>query len=129
MSKRHLVIVGMVTVVMALAATIFAEDYKAQGESAAGKTPPVTSEYLVVSPHTSEECMDVLDEVVALGSDILSRYDWGCMSGDHSAYIRVQANSEAEALKVVPKSVRAKARAVKLVKFTPEQIRAAHESH
>ena len=129
MSKRHLLIAGMVAVAITLAVTVFAENYKAHSEGATGRTAPVTSEYLVISPHTYEECMSVMDEVVALGSDILPRYDWGCMSGDHTAYIKVQANSEAEALKVVPISVRAKARAVKLAKLTPEQIRAAHESH
>ena len=87
------------------------------------------SEYLVIAPHTPQECLAVMDEVAAMGADALAKWDWGCMSGDHTAYIKVQAMNEAEALKAVPASVRGKAKAIRLNQFTIEEIRKFHQSH
>ncbi len=86
-------------------------------------------EYLVISPHTAEECLTALDDVSNLGKDVLAKYDWGCMSGDHTGYIKVKAASEEEALKMVPQAIRAKARAIRIGKFTAEQIAMAHKNH
>ncbi len=88
-----------------------------------------TYEYLVISPHTAQECLTTLDDVSKLGKDVLARYDWGCMSGDHTGYIKVRAASQEEALKVVPESIRAKARAIKIGKFTTDEIAMFHKSH
>jgi hypothetical protein len=88
---------------------------------------PEKSEYLVVSPHDSESCLKALDGVAALGDDVLKKYDWGCMAGDHTGYIMVKAENEEEALKVVPESLRSQARAVKLNKFTRKQIESFHK--
>jgi len=83
--------------------------------------------YLVESKHTQEECLRALDEVLAKGSDTLGRIEWGCMAGDHTGYSIVDASSESDALQIVPTFLRAKARAVKLNRFTPDQIRAFHQ--
>ncbi len=79
--------------------------------------------YFVESKHTQEECLRALDEVLAKGSDVLNRMEWGCMAGDHTGYSIVDARSESDALQIVPMFLRGKARAVKLNKFTPDQIR------
>ncbi len=83
--------------------------------------------YLVESKHTQEECLRALDEVLAKGSDVLNRMEWGCMAGDHTGYSIVDARSESDALQIVPSFLRGKARAVKLNKFTPDQIRSFHQ--
>lgn len=82
--------------------------------------------YYVESKHTPEECLRALDEILAKGPDALSRVDWGCMAGDHTGYSIVEARSEADALATVPAFLRGKARAVRLNRFTPEQIRSFH---
>jgi hypothetical protein len=83
--------------------------------------------YFVESKHTPEECLRALDEILAKGPDALSRVEWGCMAGDHTGYSIVEARSETEALGEVPTFLRGKARAVKLNKFTPEQIKSFHQ--
>ena len=40
--------------------------------------------YLIESPHTKEECLQALDDVLARGPEFLARFEWGCMSGDHT---------------------------------------------
>jgi hypothetical protein len=81
----------------------------------------------VESPHTAEEYLEALDETLALGSDILDQYYFGCQVDVHVGWAIVDAESEAEALGNVPASLRDKARAVQVEKFTPEQIQKEHE--
>lgn len=82
--------------------------------------------YLVTSPHTPEECLKALDSVSAMGSKTLGKYEWGCLSGDHTGYMMIEAASEEDALKAVPPDLRAKAKAEKVTKFTVAQIKALH---
>ncbi|MCM1986888.1 hypothetical protein [Methanococcoides seepicolus] len=85
------------------------------------------TKYLVESPHTSEGCLKALDEMLAMGADVLEQYDFGCMVDVHKGWVILEAENESEALKIVPESLRSKARAVALNKFTPEQIKEAHD--
>jgi hypothetical protein len=82
--------------------------------------------YFVESPHTPEECLRALDEIMAKGPGVLARYEWGCMAGDHTGYAMVDGHSESEVRGTIPAFLGAKARVVKLNKFTPEQIREFH---
>jgi hypothetical protein len=83
--------------------------------------------YLIESPHTTEECLPALDELLARGPGVLAKYDFGCMSGDHTGYVIVEAGGESEARETVPPFLRGKARIVKVDKFTPEQIKSFHQ--
>ena len=83
--------------------------------------------YLIESPHTPDECLTALDEVLDQGSDMLAKYDWGCMSGDHRGWAVVEAESDSGALEMVPSVVRGKAHVVPLNKFTAKDIAEAHQ--
>jgi hypothetical protein len=100
------------------------------GGSASARPGPAMTTYLIISPHTPENCLVTLDAVKAEanGSAELAKWEWGCMSGDHTGYMIVPATSPDDALKHVPEMERAQARAVALNKFTPEQIKAFHEA-
>ena len=84
------------------------------------------TKYLVESPHTAEECREAMEEVLAIGPDVLEQYWFGCLAGEHTGWVILDAENESEALRVVPSSLRSRARAVALNKFTPEQIKKAH---
>ena len=86
------------------------------------------SRYLVIAPHTAEQCLAVLDDIKAHDAALLKRVDWGCTAGDHTGYLTVDADSEDAALKSLPEKSRQGARAVKVVKFTSEEIKKFHES-
>jgi hypothetical protein len=83
--------------------------------------------YFVESPHTPEECLRALDEILAKGPGVLADYEWGCMAGDHTGYAIVEARSESEIKGTIPAFLAGKARVVKLNKFTPDQIREFHK--
>ena len=82
--------------------------------------------YLLETPHTKEECLRELDEVLAEGKNVLNKFYWGCSTGDHTGYAIVDAENESEVKRLVPGFLRSKARIVELSKFTPEQIRSFH---
>jgi hypothetical protein len=81
--------------------------------------------YLIESEHTKEDCVRVLDLIVASG--YITHYDWGCETGVHTGWVIVEADSEEEALLSVPSIIRSKARAIKLNKFTPQIIESFHK--
>lgn len=83
--------------------------------------------YLVVEPHTPEECLAVLSDISEKDRALLSKFDWGCAAGDHTGYVRLEAESDIAALDMLPEKERVKARAIRLAKFTPEQIKVLHE--
>ena len=81
--------------------------------------------YLVRSPHTAEECLDALYTMKAAG--LLSKYEWGCKDGDHTGYAFVRATGKDDALAIVPESIRDKAVATKMGKFTAGEIQKFHD--
>ncbi len=82
--------------------------------------------YIVESPHSKEECLRALDEILAEGPAVLNKFDWGCQTGDHTGYALVDAENEISVRNMIPSFLRTKARVVKVGKFTPEQIRSFH---
>lgn len=85
------------------------------------------AKYMLESPHTEEECLQALDETLAKGSDLLAKFDWGCMAGEHTGWAVVEAESESDARNIIPTFLRSKAHVVKVDKFTPQQIKSAHK--
>lgn len=77
-------------------------------------------QFLVVSPHTKEDCTKVVKLTLAIG--YLTHYHWGCKAGDHTAYAFIEAENEQEALLSIPTVVRNKAKAIKVVQFDPKDV-------
>lgn len=84
--------------------------------------------FIVVAHHTQEECLKTLDEVSSKSTNLLARFDWGCMAGDHTGYAIIEAKDEAAVKAMLPPGMQ-NAQIVKLTKFTQEQIKSFHEKH
>ena len=82
--------------------------------------------FLIESPHTPDECLKTLDQVLAAG--YLTHFQWGCPSGQHTGYAILEAASKAEALMSVPALVRGKARVVELMQFNSQHVKAMHDA-
>ena len=80
--------------------------------------------YIVILPHTQEECVRALKQIEAIG--MITHFDWGCKDGEHVGWVILEAASKTEALMVVPTIQRGKAQVIKLTKFSPEDVRALH---
>jgi len=85
------------------------------------------AQYLIESPHTKEECLRALDEILDEGADVLDRFEFGCAAGDHRGWATINAKNEQAAREMVPGFLRSKARVVPVGKVTPEQIRSYHQ--
>ena len=74
--------------------------------------------YLIEVPHDSDmrACARVLEVFLSTGSHFLANADWGCMDGDHSAWMIVELDSKEQARSMVPPAFRAQARIVELNK-------------
>ena len=122
MSKRSFLVLFIVAAALLTlsvtlpSGTALASDQQAKGDR-----------YLLVMPHTPQQCLAALDDMEAASPQLLAKTDWGCMAGDHTGYLIVHAASEQAAMNMVPAKERAGAKAIKLNKFTPEQIKSFHQ--
>jgi hypothetical protein len=80
--------------------------------------------YLIEVPHEEETvaCARVVEIFLKTGSHYLTHTDWGCMDGDHRAWLIVEVGSKEDALRILPPAFRSQARIVGLNKFSMEQI-------
>ncbi len=87
--------------------------------------------YLIEASHepTPADCLRMLDAFLRAGAHYLTNAEWGCLAGEHCAWIIVEAANDADARLRVPPVIRNAARLIKLNKFTPEEIRALHQKY
>ena len=80
--------------------------------------------YLIEVPHKPEvqACAGVVQVFLRTGSHLLTQADWGCLDGEHSAWLIIEANTKDEARYVVPPAFRPEARITGLNKFSLDQI-------
>ena len=83
--------------------------------------------FMLESEHTYEECAAELDSIAAFSRELFARFDWGCEANQHLGWVVVEAGDEATARLFLPTVIRAKARVVRLNKYTLEEVRQAHE--
>ena len=95
--------------------------------AATKKADTQMTQYLIESPHTAEECMQALDDISGMGPKALAKWNFGCMTGDHTGWAMVTAADEQAALQMVPANLREKAHVHKLTKFTPAEIKKMHQ--
>ena len=93
--------------------------------------PAATSEksnvYYVQAPHSPEQCLKMLDDMKTKGDAYLSKFEFGCLSGDHTAYAFLTGKSEEDVRQMLPKEVQASAKIQKVDKFTQDQIEKLHK--
>ena len=118
MMKRNMLLALAALVVAVVVMPLVAKEGAAKGKMA-------SAQYMVISPHTAEQCLKALDNVSAAGT--LAKWNFGCMDNDHTGYLMVSAATTEAALKSVPEDERAAARAVKLHRFTVAELKSFHE--
>jgi hypothetical protein len=80
--------------------------------------------FLIEVPHDAEvvACARVVDIFLKSGSHFLTHADWGCLDGEHKAWIVADVNSRDEARGLLPPALRSHAKIVQLNYFTMEDI-------
>jgi hypothetical protein len=81
--------------------------------------------FLIEVPHKAEKvaCAQAIKVFLSTGSHFLTNADWGCMDGEHKAWIIVDdMESKEEARSILPSTYRSQAKIMTLSKFTMEEI-------
>lgn len=89
------------------------------------------AKFLIEVPHDPDTaaCARVVHVFLTSGSHFLTQADWGCMDGDHRAWIIVDVANKQEAISIVPPAFRASARVVGLNQFSIDQIEPILKQH
>jgi hypothetical protein len=87
--------------------------------------------FYIEVPHEADKvsCLKAIKVLMETGSHFLTKAEYGCLDGDHTARIIVELDSKEDALMVVPRAYRANTRIVQLTTFEMEKVERALELH
>ena len=88
--------------------------------------------YLIEVEHEAkkEACEQAIRIFLNTGSHFLTNADWGCMDGEHKAWLLIDVEDKEQARTVLPPAFRRQARIIQLNKFSldnMDEIRPYHE--
>jgi hypothetical protein len=77
------------------------------------------AKYLIEVPHGADRaaCYQAIQVFLQTGSHFLTHADWGCLDGEHKAWIIVDVNSREDALFILPPIFRPIAKITMLTHF------------
>jgi len=87
--------------------------------------------FLIEVPHDGDVggCAEVVETFLKTGSHFLTNADWGCLDGEHKAWLVVDVGDKDEARCILPPAFRPKARIVELNKFSLDEIGKIYRHH
>jgi len=87
--------------------------------------------FLIEVPHKAERlaCAEVVEIFLKSGSHFLTHAHWGCMDGEHKAWIIAEVGSKEEAAAILPPAMRCEAKITGLNDFSMEQIEGILSQH
>ena len=87
--------------------------------------------YLIEVPHEATEsaCVNAVRVFLETGSHFLAHADWGCLDGEHKAWMVVDVENKNMALQIVPPAFRSKTKIIKLHTFTREEMENIEKVH
>jgi hypothetical protein len=91
------------------------------------KTSTKMNVYFVQTTHTPDQCLNNLNEMKGKGDAYLSKFEFGCMSGNHTGYAFLEGTSEQNVREMLPKDAQANAKILKVDKFTVAQVENLHK--
>jgi len=89
------------------------------------------SKFLIEVPHgaNKKDCDQAIQIFLQTGSHFLTHADWGCLDGEHKAWIIVDVKSKEEAQYILPSVFRSVAKITQLTTFTAKDILEADSYH
>jgi hypothetical protein len=109
----------------------FADTLVANPKPAARKGTLAMARFLIEVPHEDNKiaCARAVQVFLQTGSHFLANADWGCLDGEHKAWIILEGDSKKDALSVLPLEVRPKAKIIELTKFSMDDVDAVLKQH
>ncbi|HEX7249314.1 MAG TPA: hypothetical protein VF262_02895 [Burkholderiales bacterium] len=87
--------------------------------------------FLIEVPHEANAvaCSHAVQIFLNTGSHFLTHADFGCADGEHKGWLTVEVDSKEEARRILPPAMRARARIVRLSKFSLTHVGALLKDH
>ena len=87
--------------------------------------------FLIEVPHGPDKmaCEHAIQVFQQSGSHFLTHAEWGCMDGEHKAWIIIEVDNKEEARHVVPPLFRHEAKITELVTFTLKDFQNSGDLH
>jgi hypothetical protein len=82
------------------------------------------AKYLIEVPHGADKasCELAIKVFLQTGSHFLTHADWGCLDGEHKAWIIADVASKDEANYILPPAFRSSAKITQLTTFTASDL-------
>ena len=79
--------------------------------------------FLIEVVHDSDKkaCEEAIQVFLNTGSHFMTHADWGCLDGEHKAWIMMETDRREDALSILPPAYRRKARIIELTRFKLEE--------
>ncbi len=78
--------------------------------------------YLIELIHKPEECIKSVEEIKEEEQDYLDRFYCGCDSGDHRCWAFIEASSDSEARRLIPRTIYNNVHVAEVKQLSPEFI-------
>jgi len=80
--------------------------------------------FLIEVPHGSDKkaCDHAIKIFLETGSHFLTNANWGCLDGEHKAWMMVEVESKEEAMYIIPPMFRHEANIIQLTTFTAKDM-------
>ena len=76
--------------------------------------------FLIEVPHASEElaCKRAIHSLLSYGSHYITHAEWGCLDGEHKAWLMVDVDCRDDARHIVPPAFRDETKVTQLSRFS-----------
>ncbi len=80
--------------------------------------------YLIEVPHEGDRasCVRAVQVFLTSGSHFVTNAEWGCMDGDHKAWLIVETDTREAAMRILPAAYRQNAKITRINKFTRKDM-------
>jgi hypothetical protein len=87
--------------------------------------------FFIEVPHEADVagCARVVEMFLKTGSHFLTNADWGCLDGEHKAWLIVDVDSRDDARRILPAPWRESAKIVELNRFSLDDIGKIYRQH
>ncbi len=89
------------------------------------------AKFLIEVPHGADKkaCDEAIEIFLKTGSHFLTHADWGCLDGDHKAWITVDVHTKDAARSILPQMFRATAKITLLATFKLQDMKVVRDQH
>lgn len=87
--------------------------------------------FLIEVSHSEEyeECTRAIHALLSTGSHYITHADWGCLDGEHKAWLIVDVDGKIDAQHIVPPAYRCDSKIIQLNKFSLQEAEEMIKAH